>query len=110
MAHLCTILPFPARRLGPRAALPPVDDFAVEQLGHAEDHLAVITADIEVARESALSGIRLEGLGGVRSGRTLLWACRLVLTIVNLRGNPEEDHDLSRAARAWLQRRGQANG
>lgn len=102
--HLCTILPFRAPHS--RAAPPPaIDEFALEQLGFAEDHLTVLTADIEAATANVLAGVPLAGLGGMRTGRALTWACRLVLALVNLRGNPEADHDLSRAARAWLQHR-----
>lgn len=99
----CRILPFapPARR---RSA-PVVDLFAMEHLGHAEDRCEEILGDIRTASHNASEGAPLAALGGIRNGRTLTWACRLILALVNLRGNPETDHALTHAARQWLQAR-----
>ena len=104
MTHLCAILPFPARQ--PREP----DAFALEQLGEASDQAYAVLSDIECATHNAKKAVPLDRLGGVRNGRALAWCCRLVLTLINLRGNPEADHDLSRAARQWLQVRGGDHG
>ena len=99
----CRILPFapPARR---RPA-PVVDPFAMQHLGHAEDRCEEILGDIRTASHNASEGAPLTALGGIRNGRTLAWACRLILSLVALRGNPETDHALTHAARQWLQAR-----
>lgn len=96
-----TVIPF--RRPTRLAPAPAIDLFAVSALNDAEDDLLAVQGFVEIARENALAGTRREGLGPVRDGRTLRYACRLVLSLVNLRGNPETDHGLTAAVRAWLQ-------
>lgn len=98
-----TIIPFPPAAR--RRSAPVVDFFAMEHLGHAEDHGEAILGDIRTASHNAAEGAPLSALGGIRDGRTLSWACRLILALVNLRGNPETDHALTHAARLWLQMR-----
>lgn len=100
----CRIIPFP-RPHARRASAPVVDFFAMEQLGHAEDHCEAILGDVKTAAHNAADGTPLAGLGGIRDGRTLAFACRLILSLVNLRGNPDRDQALTQAARQWLQAR-----
>ena len=99
------VIPFPAAAMNRRRPAPVVDFFAMDQLGHAEDRCEEILGDVKTASHNAADGTPLAGLGGIRDGRTLSFACRLILSLVNLRGNPERDHALTHAARQWLQSR-----
>ena len=99
------VIPFPASAIHRRRLAPVVDLLAMDQLGHAEDHCEAILGDVKTASHNAADGTPLAGLGGIRDGRTLSFACRLILSLVNLRGNPERDHALTHAARQWLQAR-----
>lgn len=99
------VIPFPAAAMNRPRPAPVVDLLAMGQLGHAEDHCEAILGDVKTASHNAADGTPLAGLGGIRDGRTLSWACRLILSLVNLRGNPERDHALTHAARQWLQAR-----
>jgi hypothetical protein len=97
--HPCVILPFPARRSIPAAQ--PLDTEALTTLGLAEDLATSITSDLGCAHENVTTGSSLAGQRPALD-RAMTWAVRLSLHLINLRGNPPEDHALSGALRQWL--------
>lgn len=102
MTHLCTIITFPEHRA---RKIEPVDPNTITRLGDCEDAAEEVRHGVEIEAENVRHGHRLVPSGPILSGRALASALRMILALVDLRGNPESDRALTHAARQWLQAR-----
>ncbi len=113
-----TVLPFPLAPAAPRLRLihsaaarpapvvdtPVLDTKAIAAIGDAVDHLEAVGLDLEISAANARAGTPLAGLAGLRNGRALAYACRLLLSLIILRGAPmtPADAGLHSAVCQWL--------
>ena len=101
MTHLCEILPF--RRIQkqiPAPARSPNRD-AHTKLCLAEKLADSVSGDVQAGLCNAAEGVATNRLGGLVDGRTLTWAVKLCLTLIELRRDAA-DEALKQSLTQWL--------